>query len=188
MTLNQILAQLRLIADNHQLINGYGEGDIWEIATSGDTAYPLMWTTIENVQISTTEKSETYNFSLYFMDVVKNGEVNETEVLSDQLSTAKDVLAQLKHPSYEWSFESNNSSLEDFTERFLDSVSGWKMTVSLKLPFDSNRCVIPYDGNNFPSTGGGSAGGTINVYLDGVLQSSTASSDLDAETVIIVWQ
>lgn len=33
----------------------------------------------------------------------------------------------------------------------------------------------------------GSSGGTINVYLDGVLQSSTASSDLDAETVNILW-
>lgn len=33
----------------------------------------------------------------------------------------------------------------------------------------------------------GSSGGTINVYLDGVLQSSTASSDLDSETVNVLW-
>ena len=40
-------------------------------------------------------------------------------------------------------------------------------------------------GGNY--TCSGSAGGTINVYLDGVLQSSTASSDLDAEIVNILW-
>ncbi len=189
MTLNQILSQLNQIADNHQLINTFGFGDIWEIATSGDIMYPMMWATMENVQISTSAKTETYNFSLYFMDVVKNGEINETEVLSDQLSIAKDVLAQLKHPNYDWSFDANNSSLEDFTERFTDSVAGWKMTISLVLPFDSNRCVMPYEGNTNPSTGGGSgsAGGTINIYLDGVLQSTTSSTDLNSEVVNILW-
>lgn len=40
-------------------------------------------------------------------------------------------------------------------------------------------------GGSYTCVGG--AGGTINVYLDGVLQSSTASSDLDAETVNILW-
>lgn len=42
-------------------------------------------------------------------------------------------------------------------------------------------------GGEYVCTGGGSAAGTIYVYLDGVLQSTTASSDLDAETVNITW-
>jgi hypothetical protein len=41
-------------------------------------------------------------------------------------------------------------------------------------------------GGQLDITAGG-AGGTINVYLDGVLQSSTSSTDLDAETVNILW-
>lgn len=35
------------------------------------------------------------------------------------------------------------------------------------------------------SVGGGGAGGTINVYIDGVLNQSIASADLDAEVVNI---
>jgi len=188
-TYNQIISQLNQIANNHQLINTFGEGDIWEISTSGDIMYPLMWVTTENAQISKATKSKILNFSIYFMDVVKNGEINEREVLSDQLSIAEDVLAQLNHPNYEWSFADNTSTLEDFTERFTDSVAGWKATISLKLPYSSNRCVMPYEGNTNPSTGGGggSAAGTINVYLDGVLQSTTSSTNLNAETVNILW-
>jgi hypothetical protein len=34
---------------------------------------------------------------------------------------------------------------------------------------------------------GGSAGGTINVYLDGILQSTTTSTNLDSETVNVLW-
>lgn len=143
MTLNQIVSQLNTIANNHAQIQTFGFGDVWEISTSGDIQYGLMWVTLEGVEVSTREKAEYYNFSLLFMDAVKNGEVNELEVLSDQLSIAKDVLATLKNPTYDWTFEDNVSTLEDFTERFVDSVSGWKLNIRLKLPFTSDRCVIP---------------------------------------------
>jgi hypothetical protein len=66
-------------------------------------------------------------------------------VLSDQLEIAKDVIAQLKHPSYQWSdsFIDTTISLEAFTERFTDSVAGYSLAISLELPYDANRCSIP---------------------------------------------
>lgn len=208
MTLNEIVSQLETIATNHRQINTFGFGDIWEIASSGDIQYPLMWVNLEGVDISTRDKTEIYRFSFLFMDTVKNGEVNETEVLSDQLSIAKDVLAQLRHPNYEWSFEENSSSLEDFTERFVDSVSGWRVPVSLKLPYLSNRCDAPYSGNTstsgtcpvvtiYSSAGavlttvvsGGSytvaacdLSGTYNIYVNGALNQTGTSADLTNET------
>lgn len=157
-TYNQVITGLEQIATNHRQINTFGFGDIWEIATSGDIIYPLMWADGEGVSVDIEAKTETYNFSILFMDVVKNGEINENEVLSDQLSIAKDVLAQLKHPNYPWTV--SGGGLEDFTERFTDSVSGWRLSVSLILPFTSDRCVMPYEGNtSFPTTGGGGGGG-----------------------------
>lgn len=149
MTLNEIVSELNLIATNHRQINTFGFGDIWEIASSGDITYPLMWVNLEGVDISVRDNTEVYRFSLLFMDAVKNGEINETEVLSDQLSIAKDVLSILKFGTdvdgnkYQWSFEDNTSSLEDFTERFNDSVSGWRVPISLRLPYTSNSCSAP---------------------------------------------
>lgn len=42
---------------------------------------------------------------------------------------------------------------------------------------------------DIPNTtiGGGGTAGIVNVYLDSILQSTTASSDLDAEIVNILW-
>jgi hypothetical protein len=209
MTLNQVVQQLQQIANNHLQVKTWGFGDIWEIASSGDIQYPLNWVTLEGVDVSTSAKTETYKFSLLFMDAVKNGEVNETEVLSDQLSIAKDFLAQLKHPSYDWNFQDNVSTLEDFTERFVDSVSGWKMNIAFVLPFTSDRCAMPYVGNVSPSsvcpvvtiydsngailttvsaggsyvvTGGGGAAGTYQIFVNGVLNQSGSSADLTIET------
>lgn len=211
-TLNQIISDFQTIAQNHKQINSFGYGDIWDIATSGDINYPMMWVTLEDSQIS--GMYETLRFNFLFMDIVKGGRVNELEVLSDQLQIAKDVIIVLKDPNYDWTFTADNVTLQDFTERFVDSVSGWTANIELKLPFTSDRCAVPYDGSvsannvcpvvtifdsngnvlttvsaggSYTVTGGGGAGGTINVYLDGNLQSSTSSTDLNAETVNILW-
>jgi len=210
-TFNQVREQLEAIATNHKQINTFGFGDIWEVNTSGTIDYPLMWVQPENSVIA--NKVETLNFKFIFMDLVGNGEINENDVLSDQLEIVKDVVAQLQHPSYVWSFTVDNVVIEPFTERFTDSVSGWVMDVSLDIPFAFDRCSMPYTGNTSANSAcpvvtiydtngtvlatvnaggsytesGGGAGGTINVYLDGVLQSSTASSDLNAEVVNITW-
>lgn len=188
-TLNQVISELQTIADNHYQINTFGFGDIWEINTSGDIQYPLMWAVLDGVDIS--DNTESVKFNLIFCDVVKGGEVNEQDVLNDQLEIAKDVIAQLQHHNYPWNFEGNNVKLEDFTERFTDSVAGWNASLTLELIYKSNRCAIPTSDSSVTEGGsassGGSAAGTINVYLDGVLQSSTASSDLDAEVVNIIW-
>ena len=205
MTLNQTIKAFETIATNHKQINTFGFGDVWEISTSGDINYPMMWVSLENSSIG--NKVESLKFNLIFMDIVKGGEVNETEVLSDQLEIAKDVIAQLQHPSYEWEFN-GSTSLEDFTERFVDSVSGFTCSVTLNLPFTSNRCSMPYVQTDVPSyvcavvtiynangtvnttvaSGGsytissGSAGGTYNINLDGVLNQTGTSADFANET------
>lgn len=209
-TLNQIVKQFQTIAENHKQINTFGFGDVWEIATSGTINYPMMWVSLENSSIN--NKVETLKFNFIFMDAVKNGEVNETEVLSDQREIAKDVIGQLQSNIYDWEFVGDGVTLEDFTERFVDSVSGWTCSISLDLPYTFNRCAMPYtqtivpsyvcpvvtiynsdgtinttvaSGGSYTLAAAGDASGTVNVYFEGVLISSTASSDLDAETVNI---
>lgn len=189
-TLNQVVTQLEAIATAHYQINSFGFGDIFEINTSGDINYPLMWLVHDSVAIN--GGLQTFKFNLIFCDVVKNGEVNETEVLNDQLEIAKDVIAQLKHKDYQWDFLGQNINLDSFTERFVDSVAGYSFEFELEMPFDSNRCSIPTSNvvitaGGSASTGTGSAGGTIYLYVNGVLQSTTVSSDLDAETVNVTW-
>lgn len=140
-TLNQVVQQIRQIQEGHLQINSFGFGDIWEINTSGDVNYPLMWLVHDGVDIN--GSMQNFKFNLIFCDIVKGGEVNEDDVLSDQLEIAKDVIAKLKDPSYKWDFIGNNISLDAFTERFTDSVAGYSFSFGLEMPFASNRCAIP---------------------------------------------
>jgi len=184
-TLNNVITNLRAIADAHKQINSFGFGDVWEINTSGDIVYPQMFAVLEPVTIG--NRIETVNFTLLFMDRVKKGEVNEQEVLSDQLEIAKDVIAQLQYQSYDWDFSKSTVTLTDFTERFEDDVSGFSVGIGLELPFDASRCVIPTTDTSITSGASSSSGGagTITVNVDGVEVSSTSSTDLDSETVNI---
>jgi hypothetical protein len=140
-TLNQVITQLEAIATAHYQINSFGFGNIYDITTSGDITYPLMWVQHEGVDISTGVQN--FKFDVIICDIVKGGRVNETEVLSDQLEIVKDVIAQLKHPSYKWDFVGDNVALTAFEERFPDSVTGYSFTIVLQLPYATNRCSIP---------------------------------------------
>jgi len=141
MTLNQIETALESIATNHQQINSYGSGELYDIVTSGDTSYPLMYTNLESSQIGGRVESLTY--SILLMDIVKGGRVNEGEVLSDMMEIAKDIIALLQSPSYAWQFDEQNITIEPFTERFTDSVTGVNFKVILLLPFAFDRCIVP---------------------------------------------
>jgi hypothetical protein len=189
-TLNQVITQLEAIATAHYQINSFGFGNIYDITTSGDITYPLMWVMHDGVDIS--QGFQNFKFDVIICDIVKGGRVNETEVLSDQLEIVKDVVAQLKHQDYPWDFTGDNIVLTAFDERFPDSVTGYSFTITLQLEYDSNRCSIPTSNvvitsGGSASTGTGSAGGTIYVYVNGVLKSTTTSTNLDAETVNITW-
>ena len=206
MTLNQVQTALEAIATNHRQINSYGSGELYDIVTSGDTAYPLMYTMLENSTIGS--RVESLVFTILVMDIVKGGRVNEDEVASDMLEIVKDIIAQLQHPSYTWEFDEQNVTIEPFTERFTDSVTGYSFKVTLLLPFAFDRCVIPYTPTSIPDTGcpvvtiydsngavvttvsaGGSytvsssgCSGTYNIYIDGTLNQTGTSTDFSTET------
>ena len=197
LTLNQVQKALETIATNHRQINSYGSGELYDIVTSGDTNYPLMYTMLENSTIG--GKIESLVFTILVMDIVKGGRVNEDEVASDMLEIVKDIIAQLQHPSYDWEFDLQSVTIEPFTERFGDSVTGYSFKVTLLLPFAYDRCVMPYTPTSIPDVGcpvvtiydsnGNvlttvSAGGTYTVTGGGGSNATVRNSDSSYSTTV----
>lgn len=148
MTLNEVVTQINNWATAHKQINHFKQGNPWEFNTSGTTQFPAML--LEPQATTLAEKTATFSFTAWFMDLVDNAEGNEQEVLSDMHLVALDFVAQLTNTDYDWKFDRTGSPMEPFTE-FLDGeLSGWRIDVSLVVPFDYNKCQIPQLAINIP--------------------------------------
>lgn len=141
-TLNQLVAKLQSIANNHYQIKSFGYGDNWEIEAEGAKNAPVMWANCRSFSVD--ESSITYNFAILFMDLVNKGEENELEVLSDQALIATDVLALLDKEAESDNFRIVKSNTgEFFTERFDNEWAGVLLELSFEIQFTRNWCEVP---------------------------------------------
>ena len=98
-----------------------------------------MFFNIEDVSIQA--KQIQYTFGIYFMDrQIENTE--ELEVMSDQILTAQDIVAQIRNNANEW-IVGDNIPMILFVESEPDVLAGVKTSISLVLPSINNRCQIP---------------------------------------------
>ncbi len=147
LTLNQTVKLIKDIAQSHDQINTVYFGDVWEFLAQTDNTYPAMFYSLTGSQIN--GKSLDMSFSLFFLDRQLQDETNETEVLSDQLLIAQDIVSMLRFPKFDWEI-GDNVVLEFFTENEKDYLAGVKADVTISFPMLSNRCQVPSD-FNYPS-------------------------------------
>lgn len=145
LTLNQVTSQIRAIAEAHKQINTVKDGDLDEfLGESADNVYPAMYFDVAPSNIST--RTLTLNFDLFFFDRLLPERTNEKEIMSDLLSIAQDIIAQLMYNEFEFEM-SPNVPLTPVTEDTPDNLVAWQASISLNLPFTSDRCQVPTDYN-----------------------------------------
>ena len=139
-TLNEIFNLIETQANAHLQVKQYGKGDVWEIQPK-ELDYLVLWAIEESASVS--ERTLTYNIRLLAMDRVLPGEENEEEVLSDTLSILLDFVAYFRQLHTEDVSIQTSVSLEPFTERFDDKVTGHSCVLSITQPYNYNKCQIP---------------------------------------------
>jgi len=146
-TYNNIVTNLNNFCQSHYQINEFNNGDLWEAIQHNqftDFNYPLVF--MVDAGGSLEEGAINLSFDILCMDLVDKGEENENDVKSDTLQILLDVVAYLeKQNTNDWYYVQilKNNSLESFTERFDDELTGWKINITLKQPNTYNECQIP---------------------------------------------
>jgi len=141
-TLNQVLNILRTICSNHAQINSFIFGQISEISASEQEKYPLVWCDVNDSLMS--ERLFSLNLSLWILDIQREDNTNEIDVISDTLSIGRDLVAALNNPLYQDYFNvSFDVSFSQVREGMPDVVDGWKLDLSLQLMELNDRCQIP---------------------------------------------
>ena len=151
---NNVIDTLKCVGEQHLNIHTVTSGDIWEIDLEKNTLYPLFHINPENVTVSV--NTRTFNFQLFVMDLVEPHESNEQEVMSDCLEIMNDIIAIYKHGEILYGYNDvageeqryfidDDFTIEPFTERFDNAVTGWVMSFAITIENELNSCIVPID-------------------------------------------
>jgi len=151
---NNVIDTLTCVGEQHLNIQSVTSGDLWTLDLEKNTLFPLFH--INPVNVSVGMNTRTFNFQLFVMDLVEPDESNEQEVLSDCLEIMNDIIAIYKHGEILYSYDAaageeqryfidNDFTIEPFTERFDNAVTGWVMSFAITVENELNSCNIPID-------------------------------------------
>ena len=151
-TYNNLIMTLKELGSKHHQISTTTTGDIYDIDLD-NTKYPLMH--INPVNVTTRRTELVYNFQIFVMDLVDDDNANEQDVYSDVLQTCIDIIAILSNSKWQSQltldidapvyFAEGNFTLEPFTERFNNAVSGWVFQLPITVENDFQSCDIPME-------------------------------------------
>lgn len=146
-TLNQIVSNLQSIATNHKQINAFSFGELADLYTSGVSNPCEMWVQIDSFK--RTRNTSKYFFTFWLVDSVRRGYDSFTEVYSDTAQIAEDVIAQLRHPDYNFTVM-NVSEDDDIDVSFFNEITperyyGVTFKLVIQLTKIDDRCAIPFD-------------------------------------------
>ncbi len=167
-TYNNLVDTLKSLGTQHQQITTTTTGDIFDIDLSKNTLFPLMH--INGVNVTTGPSTLTYNFQIFIMDLVSEKSnwtqaniqsatklSNEQEVLSDTLQICTDIIGIFRHSQWQAQlsldinagvyFAEGEFTIEPFSERFDNELTGWVFPLSIIVENDFQTCNIPMDNN-----------------------------------------
>tara|TARA_R110002110_G_scaffold119989_2_gene294852 strand:+ start:240 stop:773 length:534 start_codon:yes stop_codon:yes gene_type:complete len=164
-TYNNVINTLKNIGDTHEQIATVTTGDIYDVNLEKMEEFVLMH--VNPVNVTTGDFGLTYNFQIFIMDLVSedanwtatniqsaNNLSNEQEVLSETLQISVDIISLLRHslqqsatgvndvndPLY---FADGQQTLEPFTERFDNLLTGWVFSIGVLVANDFDACAVP---------------------------------------------
>ena len=164
-TYNNVINTLKNIGDQHHQIATVTTGDIFDINLEKMEKFALMH--INPVNVTTGDFGLTYNFQIFICDLVSEKEnwteanfqsadnlSNEQEVLSETLQISVDIISMLRHSEHQSTqnvddintpvyFAEGQQTLEPFTERFDNLLTGWVFSLDVVVANDFNACRIP---------------------------------------------
>ena len=152
-TYNNLINTLKELGEQHNNISTTTTGDIYDIDLEKNTKYPLMHLNCTSVAAATF--GLTYNFQILIMDLVEPDNANEQDVYNDVLQTCIDIIAIFRNSKWQSQltldidapvyFTEGDYTLEPFTERFDQSVTGWVFQIGIVVANDFQSCVIPME-------------------------------------------
>lgn len=149
LTLNQIIAKLQEIQENHAQLNDFRFGNPADYGSEDSITYPMLGAWLEPSVLS--KRQFTTKLRLYVVDLVNQGASDElpeigmrNDVLSDTQLILLDVYAQL------WEYFDDNSielspdaTISHIEGGWTDAIYGWQSEIDIRQFYSRDTCQVP---------------------------------------------
>jgi hypothetical protein len=146
LSLNQVIKRVETIALNHLQIRNFYFGRVTDFLTEKTTRYASCFMQDQPGTIDSAGKTVTYLFKLYFLDLentASDTQRNTTDIQSDMLQVATDIIAQIDYDGFiDW-LVLGSSNFVLVEEEFDDIVAGVAVDINIQVTFDKDICAVP---------------------------------------------
>tara|TARA_Y100001963_G_scaffold121332_1_gene169809 strand:+ start:241 stop:732 length:492 start_codon:yes stop_codon:yes gene_type:complete len=156
-TFKKALEFLETIATKHYNINSFHSGmmDEVDINKLGASDYVILYAEPSNATLN--NGVMTYSFTIYVMDMINNEigdapnkqRLGRVDTYSQTLSILQDVIAEFKQNLSSKSWVDDEVvlqlpiTIEPFTARFNNLLTGWSSTINIDVNNKNNLCIAP---------------------------------------------
>ena len=155
LTLNQIIDRIETLALSHKQVETFVllKETVDSYLSNGDITYPcVLCDLVDGGGIDRSTRQVSIPMRLFFLDaekLVDDAQGNTLEIWSDRISVAQDFIAMLlKETNTEeyrdWRID-GGQQLAFYSEKFSDYVAGVSVDITIRLPYDVNRCQAPIE-------------------------------------------
>lgn len=144
-TLKQLLNKIESFANSHGQVRDFGVGSYYKVDTVAQRGYPLLWVTPQPSYI----KGNSLQLTLHIMiaDIIDGEESNLTDVWTDTLSIAVDLIAYFGtwdgYPDFNLRLDESSVYLEPFSHLLDNETAGYFVEATFIIPLSLNYCDNP---------------------------------------------
>lgn len=146
LSLNQIIKRIKTIALEHAQLRNFYFGNPSDFLTDKTTLYASLFLWDQPGIFDVDGKTTTYNFKAYFLDlenIDEQAQKNTTDVQSDMVQVATDLLALFDFSDYrDWRI-STAANFILVEEQFDDWVAGCCIDLAIQVQWTKDVCAVP---------------------------------------------
>lgn len=141
-TFTDIQNEIREFFDRHLMVNSFIASQTYDFQAKDNIYSAVVFVpTISTIQ----GRQLNLGFDIYFVDRITEDGSNTRDVYNDELQIANDFITYFSNRNGKWNLQPDSITLEPFEQKFDDILAGWRLSVSVQLPFYKNVCDIPLD-------------------------------------------
>ena len=142
MTYNQLITTIQSLLESHKMIETAKNVTPREwLLRNEQVVYPIACFSVNSGSMNI-GREQVFNVQFFFLDKSGKEAEFETDVISDQMQTASDILSLMRTGRKDYSID-DNVSFNAISDKYEDYLAGVEYTINISTQNEFTGCNVP---------------------------------------------